>query len=318
MAELTDGLARHGLRAAHVLAGLKWRDRPEICESADLVVINGEGALHHDRPAVADVIELAKVRREAGKATVLLNSSWFQNPPERARGMAAFSLVVARESESADNIVKDGGPVPMRVPDLAIAYAVRSGVKYQGGGRVMVSDSTNPMRTKQLLRVAASQGWEYLPVLAYPEVARPGEKSRKIFKRARMARYLGPLAPFLLGTRYHAHALGVAEPQDYLRRLAASGGVVTGRFHTVCFALAMGVPFVAVTSNTPKIEAIIRDAGLDPKKRVVPAGDLRRLENVPAFDEQESKALQEFARRVVVEVDAMWERIATLGGAESR
>lgn len=315
MAELTDGLERHGLKAAQVLAGMKWREKREICESADLVVINGEGALHHDRPVVADVIELAKVRRDAGKNTVLLNTSWFQNAPERSRELGAFSLVVARESVSAGNIAEDGGLVPMLVPDLAIAYAARSGLGCQGGGRVMVSDSTKPERTKELRQLAAEHGWEYLPVLAYPESPRQGEKSRKIAGRARMARCLGPLAPILLGSRYHAHAVGVADTGEYLRRLAECGGVVTGRFHTVCFALAMGVPFVAVASNTPKIEAIIKDAGLDPQKRVMAVEDLGRLENVPAFDEQESKALEEFARRAVEDVDAMWERIATLGGA---
>lgn len=312
MAELTDGLACHGLRAAHVLAGLKWRDKREICESADLVVINGEGALHHDRPAVAEVIGLAKLRNAAGKTTVLLNTSWFQNAPERSRDLGAFSLVAARESVSAGKIAEDGGLVPMLVPDLAIAYAARSGVRYQGGGSVMVSDSTKPERTKELRRVAASHGWEYLPVLAYPETPRPGEKSRKIVQRARMARCLGALAPILLGTRYHAHAVGVADTLDYLQRLAASGGVVTGRFHTVCFALAMGVPFVAVASNTPKIEAIIRDAGLDPKKRVLPVEELRKLDGVRAYDAQESAALEEFARRAVAEVDGMWEKIAIL------
>jgi hypothetical protein len=262
---------------------------------------------------VADVIGLAKLRRELGKRTVLLNASWFHNAPERSRELGAFSVVAARESASAGKIAEDGGPVPMLVPDLAIAYAARSGVRYQGGGRVMVSDSTKPGRTKWLRRLASSRGWEYLPVLAFPESARPGEKSRKIFKRARMARCLGVLAPFLLGTRYHAHAVGVADPQEYLRRLAASGGVVTGRFHTVCFALAMGVPFVAVASNTPKIEAIVRDAGLDPAKRVLSLEKVGKLDTVPALDERESAALEEFAHRAVAEVDAMFERIAGLG-----
>lgn len=314
MAELARGLSGCGLDIRHVLAGLKWGKMREICKAADLVVINGEGALHHDRPAVADVIALAKWRSELGKPTVLLNTSWFENAPDRGRDLGAFSLVAVRESVSARKISGDGGPSPLLVPDLAIAYAARSGLRHSGGGCVMVSDSTKPTLTKELRKLAAARGWEYLPVLAFPEVQRPGEKSQKIFRRARIARCLGPLAPVLLGTRYHAHAVGVAETREYLRRLAASGGVVTGRFHTVCFAMAMGVPFVAVASNTAKIEAIVKDAGLDPGKRVLAREMLGRLDGVPPYDAEESDALKEFAHRALAGADAMFARVAKLGG----
>jgi len=46
---------------------------------------------------------------------------------------------------------------------------------------------------------------------------------------------------------------------EALRRFALS---VTGRFHALCFALLTGTPFVAVASNSWKMEAIITDAGL--------------------------------------------------------
>lgn len=311
LAELCAGLTRAGLPPQHVLAGLQWRDAGDgVCETADVVVINGEGSLHHDRPHVAGVLALAALRKVRGKTTVLLNASWFANAPERSRELEQFSRVAVRESASAGQILRDGGPAVSMVPDLAIAHALRSGLRHTGGGRIMVSDSTKEERTKSLRRLARVRGWEYLPALAFPAVARAGAKSRKIFRRARLAARLGPFAPWLCGPRYHAHAVGAAATGDYLARLAASGGVVTGRFHTVCFAMAMGVPFVAVASNTPKIEAIITDAGLDVAKRVASMEDLDAMREVPPYDEAERAALMAYGKRVLEAEDALFAAIA--------
>jgi polysaccharide pyruvyl transferase WcaK-like protein len=309
MAELIQGLTRHGLKPLYELTGLNWKEEREICESVDILVINGEGALHHDRPVIPELLELANLRQKTNKKTILLNTSWFENSAQYSQELATFSLVSTRESVSAKQITDHGGPFTLLAPDLAITYAVRRKFRYEGSGRVMVSDSTKPILTAELRRLAASRNWNYLPVLAYPELPRPGAKSRKIYRRARLARCLGSMSSVILGTRYHAHAVGVTKTQDYLHHLAASTGVVTGRFHTVCFALAIGVPFIAIKSNTPKIEAIVRDAGLDPSKRILSIEELKNLEMIPAFDEQESKALAEFASSALGDVETLFSRI---------
>jgi hypothetical protein len=46
-------------------------------------------------------------------------------------------------------------------------------------------------------------------------------------------------------------------------RLARAELTVTGRFHGACLAMAAGTPFVALASNSWKIEALIEDAGLE-------------------------------------------------------
>lgn len=309
MAEVAAGLGEADLPAPRMLAGLSWRSASDACLAAELVIINGEGALHHGRPAVAEVIELAKQR--GGKATVLLNTSWFDNPAELTRDLASFAIVSARESASAANIGAHG-PQPRVVPDLAIRHALRSGIRWQGGGPAMAGDSTKPDVTRRLRSLAARRNWDYLPALAFPETVRPGKKSRKIHQRARWARALGPFARFLVSPRYHAHAVGVASTRDYLSRLAASGGVITGRFHTVCFALALRVPFLAVGSNTPKIEAILSDAGLDPARRVIAPSKLDSLSQVPPFDADELATLDAFADRAEAEASRLFADIAAL------
>lgn len=315
--ELCSALARVGLTPKHLVPGLNWRHLGSSCEDADLVVINGEGSLHHDRPIIDEVIALAKSRKMRGKATVLLNTSWYSNAPQRSCELIEFSRVFVRESTSAEQILHDGGPTVDIVPDLAIAHALRGGFRYSGHGRFMVSDSTKEDRTKRLMRLARKRGWEYLPILGYPTTARTGFKAQKIFRKARIAARLGRFAPFLLGPRYYSHAIGKAETNDYLARLTLSKGVVTGRFHTVCFSIALGVPFVAISSNTPKIESIIKDSGLNAAKRLLSIDHLSSLYKIPPYDDSELCALQTYCNKVIQAEDALFESIAKLVSVEN-
>jgi len=309
IAELQAGLERAGLSVWRMLAGIDWHDAEEDCLHADLVVINGEGALHHGRPNVRGVIELAE--RRGSRPTALLNTSWFDNPPELSARLRAFRMLCTRESLSAREIAAHGSR-PEVFPDLAVLHALRSGLVHRPRNGFMTTDSTKPGLTRRLRALAGARGWDYCPVLAFPNFPRPGAKSRKIRMRTMLARMAGPLARWLVSPRYHAHAIGDAETRDYLLRLAESAGVVTGRFHVVCFALAMRVPFVAVASNTPKIEALLKDAGLDPSKRVMNPDGIAGVSNVPPFDSGEIEALDAYASRVENGAEDFFRRIATL------
>jgi polysaccharide pyruvyl transferase WcaK-like protein len=70
--------------------------------------------------------------------------------------------------------------------------------------------------------------------------------------------------------------------------------VVTGRFHTACFALGLEVPMLIVASNTPKIESVLTDAGLDLSRRVVKLSELESIVEVPPFSAAELSSLRRF------------------------
>lgn len=320
MRVLIDGLTQVHLPPSNVIAGLNWEGARETAVTADLVVINGEGALHDSRSAVVGVLRLAELRRAAGRPTALVNSSWFDNDAALTRRLSAFDLVSFRDPYSVEEAMRHGVH-PMLIPDFAVRHAVQFTAERGASRRTnppMVSDSTRPPLTRQLRRLAAQRGWTYLPVLASPTTHRPGAKSRKIVRRTRIARLLGPLAPYLLSERYHAHALGEPTLNDYCSRLAAASGVVSGRFHTVCLALGLGVPLLAVASNTPKIEGVLKLAGLDPAARCLSADALSQCNEVPAFTPAEETALTAFRERAVADVDRLFVRIGKLLSQSAR
>lgn len=54
--------------------------------------------------------------------------------------------------------------------------------------------------------------------------------------------------------------------------------IITGRFHGVCLAILLERPFIAVTSNTHKIEGMLVDAMLGPCGQVVKADELEKAD----------------------------------------
>ena len=315
LAGLTGGLAAAGIPADEVISGLDWKTRSTSCLGARLLVINGEGSLHHDRPAVRQVLEIAECRRTAGLPTALVNSSWFENASTHTARLAAFDLVALRESRSFDEVAAAGIPC-IRTPDLAIreAMARRPTSPPPAAGRIMTSDSTNEQTTVLLRRLAVRNGWDYLPVLYPPAQPRPGAKSRKIWRKCQLARLLGPLARVILSPRYHAHLAGAPDLDAYCLALTRSAGVVTGRFHTVCLCLGLGVPFVAVASNTPKIESLLADAGLDASIRMVRTSGLLDIQCVPPYSDGERAALGEFSGFAAAAHQRLFTRLRELYG----
>jgi len=311
VAEILQGMSDAGIPPTAVLAGLNWKPDERLCLDAALVIVNGEGALHHSRPLVPLILELAEKRREHNRPTALINSSWFSNSAELTSRLIAFDFVCARDPQSAREIATHS-PTPMLVPDQAIAYAARHlpPSPPSPDGRLMVGDSTIPRLTRDLRGLAARRGWDYLPVLARPTTPRPGKKSRKIQKHYRLARRLGPLARWLLSPRHHAHLVGEVDTGKYLQRISNCQGVVTGRFHTVCMAIGLQSPFLAVGSNTPKIEALLIDAGLDPVKRMVPADKLAEITDVPPFSPEELEAVKTYAQRVREQSSLLYNRLS--------
>ena len=313
LGQLLGGLAESGLAADPVIAGFDWQTHEAACLAAGLVIINGEGALHHDRPVVERVLELAERRRGLRKATALINSSWFENSVENTRRLACFDLLAMRDPVSREALGSAGLDC-LDAPDLAIREALRQarGGEVACGDGLVVSDSTQAATTRLLRQWAERQGARYLPILYPPQAPRDGAKSRKIHRKVRLARLLGPLARPFLSPRYHAHLAGLPDLGDYCRALRASAGAVTGRFHTACLCVGLRVPFVALRSNTAKIESLVRDAGLDPSLRLIEASRLETISRVPPFSASEQAALEGFCAESEVRFETLFRRLRDL------
>lgn len=103
---------------------------------------------------------------------------------------------------------------------------------------------------------------------------------------------------------------------DYLSRLAAAQGQITGRFHAVCLSILTETPFLALASNASKIERLLTDAGLG-RERMVGAADLAQPVSPPPFTATELEAIRAFRSMAAARAEALFTDIAALAQGAS-
>ena len=225
----------------------------------DVVLVNGEGALHHNSKAARRLAEVPVWARERSRPAFLINSVYEANGPEVAAGVARFDAVFARD-ELSHGALTEAGIKAAVVPDLTLTWEPTI---TRGGGRlVVVTDSTVQDTNARLHRLALATGARYLPLMArppHPAVKPHADASRWWrYVAKRLAAHVAP--PSLWRDRWRCLIPGF---DDYAAWLAQNAGlVISGRFHGVCIALDLGIPVLGVASNTWKIEAVLAGAGL--------------------------------------------------------
>lgn len=311
---IEDNLTRRGATiSGRIPAGFDWRsDRAsrDLLARADLVLVNGEGTLHHGSRKGAWLLELADTPDLDGIPKVLINALYQENPLDWADMLSGFDLISARDSRSAETMtIATGRPVDF-VPDLSMCEAVATPPQ-AGRNGILVGDSVHGPVSKALLGLAGALQSHPEPVQVVPlttgfRIVNPNRPlPNRLFRRASLALRRA------VAVRRHGYLNFVSTEQEYLNLLSACRLTVTGRFHAVCMAIATGTPFVAISSNSWKIESLLRDAGLDPA-RIVSVGDLNTalVTRRPwDFSETELRNIAAFLDRGRQKADNLFDRI---------
>ena len=275
--ETIDTLAaRAGIRIiARSPAHTDWRANTTVTsaiERADLVIVNGEGTVHHNRPAGKKLLEVGAYAKANKTKAALINSTWQANDAASLRAAGDFDIISVRESASHKELSAHGIEA-RRIPDLALyhrpgAASERSGVGY--------CDNVQGPKALELYKRMWALGGDPLPIVQLP--IKPMMALRWLLRfGASKSAIFNPL---------HALPALRATLQDYREQepsrdvttsqVAAKDLVLTGRFHMLIFCLAARTPLLALTSNTHKNEATLSDAGLEP---------WRLLDNLDGLDE---------------------------------
>lgn len=263
MRTLLDLAEAHGMEVvATAPAHADWRADGAFMsglERARLVIVNGEGSIHHDRPAGARLLEAGGAARARGIPAALINASWQTNSPALAARLADFALVAARERRSAAEMAV----APRVVPDLSLFEDVPPAPARQGVG---FTDSVVRDLVPALEAARRRTGGRPVPIQyggSWLGWVRQGLAREDLAHPARLAG--------LVAARLASAPARVEDDRRYMAILASLGLLVTGRFHAATFALAAGTPLLALESNTHKIGALLEDAGLDSARLLEPA-----------------------------------------------
>ncbi|WP_372841220.1 polysaccharide pyruvyl transferase family protein [Phaeovulum sp.] len=304
---LRSGLESRGIRvSATAPAHSDWARNEAFLgalEAADLIVINGEGTLHHGRPGGARLLEV--VRHAARRAPVaLINAQWQQNPAAWGALLAGCALISARDHRSADEMRAAQDTVAVRmVPDLSLSET--EAVSDDPRNRLLFGDSVRWGTRRALAHAARRVGADAL----LPTKTLPGAAWRlPVLSAGLAAAYHGTL-PFGMPPMILAR-----NEDDYLRQLATARMHITGRFHGICLSMVSRTPFLAVGSNSKKIEALLQDAGLSQDRLLTPEAlaTIGREDLERPITEPELASLSEYLARARIEAGQLFDDLAAL------
>ena len=250
-----------------------WQDNSAILkaiEATDIILVNGEGTIHHDRQAGRNLVEVANYCAQAGKPSVLLNASWFSNSSELADSARNFTLISVRESESASQLRAAG--LDCRVTaDLALHEAINPRSRTGATG---VTDSVCSKTALELDLLRRESDGEVINIFH----GRRGVSGFRFYVRAfgGQKAITDPAKTIPIFRAAQAfYRSQFRKEEDFLNRIAQLELLITGRFHAAIFSLTSLTPLLALESSTPKISATLKDAGVA-NWRVTLASDIDR------------------------------------------
>ncbi|MFT5629392.1 MAG: hypothetical protein ACI9HB_000553 [Gammaproteobacteria bacterium] len=310
MSVIRSNLQARGITpAGSVQVALNWRDNhADLIGSADILVIDGEGTLHHGSRKGRWLLEAAQSVKARGGKTALINALWQDNPDDWTNLVKDIDILACRDSRSADLLSTSTGRKVRLMGDLSMAGEMLGTTAPRSG--IVFGDSVHANVTKLLASKAAAQPDAVLvPVTSSLKFISPSlhglrRTARRIYAKHRQNQFLAqnPSAKF------------VSTQAEYVGLIAQKALSVTGRFHAVCLAIATQTPFVAISSNSWKIEALLDDIGLNPE-RVVPQESLTDCDLSPenwAFSAQESINIETQLNRWQQDFKTLFDDIADL------
>lgn len=292
----------------------------DLIAAVDLCIVNGEGTMHDDAPAAIMLGRLARHCRDLDVPCVLINSVW-QNNTQLTEFARDYSRIYVRDPLSKAELQQSGIAAEV-VPDLTLTYRPETAANSRHGlivnGSVMKPVQQALWRTLEELPGGADV--RYLSIRTIPPL-RLGSERRYFFKslkanskmlrhklRGRFGRTDAGTSKGLSGLRWRHSIQSTAE---FLQAVSAAEGVVTGRFHMVTLCMVTGTPFIALGSNTHKIEGLLAQAGLSDRLCASYAEGLARLPSEP-FSETETAVLEAFLESSLAAAQGMFAAIAEL------
>jgi hypothetical protein len=282
----------------------------EAASAADIIVVNGEGTLHHGSRHGDLLLQIADHPVRAGKPIALINAIYQENPEHWRRYLDGIDLISPRDSWSASALREATGREIEHIPDLSLAEGFHPAADTSGRTTLTIGESVVKNTSRALIAVAReNKSARFLPIVgtlksSKPQYPLPARMLREAYVRLHTAFF----------KLRHRDTMFSKNESAYVDALLHSYLHVSGRFHAVCFALTTKTPFLAFTSNAWKVEALMEDMGIA-KWRIVKPAALEELIREPqklAFSDEEQKHIRAALEHGVAGTAKMFDRVAQL------
>lgn len=222
-----------------------------------LVVVNGEGTFHDDQPYAVRLIGFLD---GLSNSKLLLNSQ-FKNMSKRyIEKLKSFDLVQVRTKTDHKYVLESGLFGAVYCPDMLFYSGVTNmSYDFASSGLVVMTDSHVKSETVSLFSayLGIKEAAKWLNFHFYPA----GSPSRPSQIKVILAKVIA--ATNIVSYAHKGYAvLNRTNASGLVREFASSRGVVTGRYHGACLAIALRKPFLYGRTNTSKIIDLCMDFGV--------------------------------------------------------
>ena len=243
----------------------------------DLFVVNGEGSIHHDSERAIKLLNISNFAKKFKIKSVLINCTYaFNKNINNISLLKKFDLISVRENKSKHELQKFGIKA-LLVPDLSYYSIETLTNNHNNIQQVVVSDSVISKLTYKLHKYARKNNFKFLPILSFYKI--------NIFQIKSYFGYLKFLVKNLINILFrfnnldtnHSRFYGTRSVSSFLGTINNSKFFITGRYHSVCIAIKLKKPFVAIKSNTYKIEEMLKDIGLNENRIIEDMTDVNNM-----------------------------------------
>ena len=237
--------------------------------TCDVIIINGEGTLHHGANAGKQLLEIVNHPAATAIPVALINALYQDNPSDWRIYLDKFTLISARDSTSRQVLAETTDVEIRQTPDISFFDAGFIIPDTQAGqNRLLgIGDSVykNTRKELQSFYRKHKQRCHYLSIHSDQRYI----SSAKVSPLHRVSRNLRYKIRSRLQRHLDKNRIIAHDSMGFKRELAKLPAYFTGRYHGIALSLSVGCPVFAATSNSHKIEALITDAGLNPS-RILP------------------------------------------------
>jgi len=220
MKSINNILSSHYVVGRHYVHTDKFNDKfKELIDKSEVVVVNGEGTIHHQNRAGTVLMDILKYAQDTNKKTMLINTVLDFPAPYYNEVFKKLDYLSVREILSYDKAKQCGG-----------------------NPEVLLDSCVDPINfTDKNVLVQDTRG------LTLKGNAHPGVSEYAILKTIDL-----PILAFKRIFTFNTIVKSLKNARVY----------VTGQHHGIYAAGLAGIPFVPLSSNSHKIEGLIKWSGL--------------------------------------------------------
>lgn len=293
--------------------GRSWKNNKSFLNSlkqADAIIINAEGTIHDDSNYAYSLLEIVNY---TNKPCFLINMTYQNNSKKFSELVSKFSKVYVRESFSKKELEKDNIE-SIIVPDMTF-YILKKDYLDKKEKNIYITDSHDIKKSEELYNIAKKNQAIFLPIIA------PFEKYSNLagfFKLLKFSFFnnWGIFIEKFKNLKYkYKRFIFVKNEDDLLEEIKNCSFLISARFHAICLSLHFSIPFIALSSNTFKIESLLNDIGID-KKRIIDIKELNNFERVKSaydfFSKDEINRINDYMITANEKIECMFNEINSI------